>query len=160
MPTTVPNQRVVQIHREPAKTNFLGIKNETWQAAARDLGAHACLLYLYLASPYNYETRAAYNEALKAAKGGFTQSPDASCAEQPTSQAAVDDGQQYIYCRVSRLDNGANEYYLSETNEIKVGDSVQVPTENGTASGIVIAVELHTASMAPQPPEKTPWIER
>ena len=53
MPTTVPNQRVVQIHREPAKTNFLGIKNETWQAAARDLGAHACLLYLYLASNAN-----------------------------------------------------------------------------------------------------------
>lgn len=112
----------------------------------------------YGVSPYNYETRAAYNEALKAAKGGFTQSPDASCAEQPMSQATVDDGQQYIYCRVSRLDNGANEYYLSETNEIKVGDSVQVPTENGTASGIVIAVELHTASTAPQPPEKTPWI--
>ena len=50
MPTTVPNQRVVQIHREPAKNNFLGIKNENWQAAARDLGAHAFLLYLYCAA--------------------------------------------------------------------------------------------------------------
>lgn len=50
MPKTVPNQRVVTIHREQAKKNFLGIQNENWQAAARDLGAQALLLYLYLAA--------------------------------------------------------------------------------------------------------------
>ena len=49
-PITFPNQRVINIHRETAKTDFLGIKNENWQAAARDLGAHATMLYLYLAS--------------------------------------------------------------------------------------------------------------
>ena len=38
---TFPNQRMIKIHREPAKTDFLGIKNENWQAASRDLGAHA-----------------------------------------------------------------------------------------------------------------------
>ena len=48
-----PNQRVINIHRESTKTNFLGIKNENWQAAARDLGAHALMLYLYLASNAN-----------------------------------------------------------------------------------------------------------
>ena len=47
---TYPNQRVVNIHREAAKSNFLGIKNENWQAAARDLGAHALMLYMYLAA--------------------------------------------------------------------------------------------------------------
>lgn len=47
---TYPNQRVINIHREAAKSNFLGIKNENWQAAARDLGAHALMLYLYLAA--------------------------------------------------------------------------------------------------------------
>ena len=50
MPYTVPNQRVITIHREVAKSDFLGIKNVNWQAAARDLGAHAFLLYIYLAS--------------------------------------------------------------------------------------------------------------
>lgn len=50
MPNTVPNQRLVSIHREQAKSDFLGIKNNHWQAAARDLGAHALMLYLYLAS--------------------------------------------------------------------------------------------------------------
>ncbi len=53
---TVPNQRVVKIHREPAQSNFLGIKNDNWMAAARDLRPHALLLYLYFASnANNYE---------------------------------------------------------------------------------------------------------
>ena len=47
---TYPNQRVVNIHREAAKSDFLGIKNQNWQAAARDLGAHALMLYMYLAA--------------------------------------------------------------------------------------------------------------
>lgn len=53
MPNTVPNQRIIEIHRIKAKNNFLGIQNENWQAAARDLGAHALMLYLYLASNAN-----------------------------------------------------------------------------------------------------------
>ena len=47
---TYPNQKIVNIHRESAKSDFLGIKNENWQTAARDLGAHAIMLYLYLAA--------------------------------------------------------------------------------------------------------------
>lgn len=53
MPTTYPNQRTITIHREPIKSDFLGIKNENWQAAARDLGAHSLMLYLYFASNSN-----------------------------------------------------------------------------------------------------------
>lgn len=47
---TYPNQRMVKIHREPAKVDFLGILNKNWQAAAKDLRPHAFVLYLYLAS--------------------------------------------------------------------------------------------------------------
>ncbi|MBE7016358.1 MAG: hypothetical protein E7417_06045 [Ruminococcaceae bacterium] len=47
---TYPNQRVVNIHREPINTDFLGIKNENWQYAARDLKPFGCMLYLYLAA--------------------------------------------------------------------------------------------------------------
>lgn len=50
MPVTYPNQRMIHIHRERATSDFLGIKNNNWQAAARDLGAHALMLYLYFAS--------------------------------------------------------------------------------------------------------------
>lgn len=50
MVKTVPNQRIIHIHRERVSSDFLGIKNENWKAAARDLGAHALLLYLYFAA--------------------------------------------------------------------------------------------------------------
>ena len=50
MAITYPHQRVVNIHREPITIDFLGIKNENWQAAARDLKSFGCMLYLYLAA--------------------------------------------------------------------------------------------------------------
>lgn len=49
---------MIKVHREPAKSDFLGIKNENWQAASRDLGAHALRLYLYLAANANNYTLA------------------------------------------------------------------------------------------------------
>lgn len=56
MPYTVANQRTVRVHRERASADFLGIKNENWKAAARDLKPHALLLYLYFsANADNYE---------------------------------------------------------------------------------------------------------
>jgi len=66
---TFPNQRIVRIHREPVKTDFLGIKNENWQAASRDLGAHALQLYLYLASNANNYTVALSPAAVRQAIG-------------------------------------------------------------------------------------------
>lgn len=59
---TFPNQKIVRINREKASNNFLGIKNENWYAASRDLGATALRLYLYLASNAN-----GYNLALSPA---------------------------------------------------------------------------------------------
>ena len=69
MPTTFPNQRMIKIHRESVKTDFLGIKNENWQSAARDLGAHALMLYLYLASNANNYTVALSPVAVRQAIG-------------------------------------------------------------------------------------------
>ncbi|MPL90663.1 hypothetical protein SDC9_36717 [bioreactor metagenome] len=62
---TYPNQRMIKIHRESAKTDFLGIKNENWQAASRDLGAHALQLYLYLAANANNYTLALSPAAIR-----------------------------------------------------------------------------------------------
>jgi len=50
---TVPNQKIIKIHREETKSDFLGIKNENWKAASRDLGATALRLYLYFAANRN-----------------------------------------------------------------------------------------------------------
>jgi hypothetical protein len=51
------------------KTDFLGIKNENWQAASRDLGAHGLRLYLYLASNANNYNLALSPAAARAAVG-------------------------------------------------------------------------------------------
>ena len=64
MPNTVPNQRLVAIHRERAASDFLGIKNSNWQAAARDL-----LLYLYFASNANGFVLALSPAAIRQAVG-------------------------------------------------------------------------------------------
>ena len=69
MPNTVPNQRLIEIHRERATSDFLGIKNSHWQAAARDLGAHALMLYLYLASNADGFTLALSPAAIRQAVG-------------------------------------------------------------------------------------------
>ena len=53
---------MIKIHRERATSDFLGIKNENWMYASRDLGAHALRLYLYLAANAN-----GYNLALSPA---------------------------------------------------------------------------------------------
>ena len=47
---TYPNQRTIIVHRDAINSDFLGIKNEHWQAASRDLSPHSLLLYLYIAS--------------------------------------------------------------------------------------------------------------
>ena len=69
MPRTVPHQRVVHIHRERVTSDFLGIKNDNWQAASRALGAHALRLYLYLASNADNYELALSPAALEAAIG-------------------------------------------------------------------------------------------
>ena len=66
---TFPNQRTIKINRQAAKSDFLGIKNENWQAASRDLGAHALMLYLYLASNANNYTVALSPAAVRQAIG-------------------------------------------------------------------------------------------
>ena len=60
---------MIKIHRESAKRDFLGIMNENWQAAARDLRPHALLLYLYLASNADGFTLALSPAAVREAVG-------------------------------------------------------------------------------------------
>ena len=48
-----PNQRIIEVNKAPLGNNFLGINNEVWQAACRDLRPHAFVLYLYMAANAN-----------------------------------------------------------------------------------------------------------
>lgn len=66
---TYPNQRMINIHRERATTDFLGIKNDNWMAAARDLSPYALKLYLYLAANADNYTLALSPAALRQSIG-------------------------------------------------------------------------------------------
>ena len=66
---SVPNQRIITVKRETPKNDFLGIKNENWQAAARDLTPHAMMLYFYLASNKDNYTFALSPAAVRQAIG-------------------------------------------------------------------------------------------
>lgn len=66
---TFPNQRMICVHRERVSSDFLGIKNDNWQFAARDLGAHAFMLYTYLAANKDNYTLALSPTAVRQAIG-------------------------------------------------------------------------------------------
>lgn len=112
----------------------------------------------YGISPYDYETKADYNAALNAARSGDTTTVNATSADVSSSESDAETNESFIYCRVSRLDNGTNQYFLSRTPDIHVGDTVSVPTETGSTQGIVIAVGIHSVSDAPQQPDDMLWI--
>ena len=48
-----PNQKIIEINKAPLNKDFLGINNEVWQAACRDLRPFAFTLYLYFAANKN-----------------------------------------------------------------------------------------------------------
>lgn len=105
----------------------------------------------YGVSPYDYETRAAYNQALANARKDTSAAEVASAPK--AKEVALEVQKTYQYVRVSRLDNGANQYFLANDILVKVGDTVTVPTEYGTATAIVLAVESYSAESTPVPPE-------
>jgi len=112
----------------------------------------------YGISPYDYETRDDYNAAIARMKDSHSVDTHESESVCPSTAVPSSSNAQYLYLRVSRLDNGANQYYRTEDDTIKVGDMVTVPTESGNASGVVIAVESYTENNAPQPADETPWV--
>ena len=62
MPNTVPNQKVVCIHKASVTENFLQISIDDWMNANKTLTPYGLQLYLYLASNANN-----YNLALSPA---------------------------------------------------------------------------------------------
>ena len=53
MPTTVPNQSVIHIHKSSPATPFLQISINDFYNAYKNLNATACCLYLYLVANQN-----------------------------------------------------------------------------------------------------------
>ena len=112
----------------------------------------------YGISPQGYETREEYNNAILAAKGEIKPDKNYNADKADSSLAdkaePISEKEQYLRLRVSRLDNGSNQYYISKDISIKIGDTVSIPTESGCAKGIVIATEPCPDSNLPKIIEK------
>ena len=109
--------------------------------------------------PKDYETRDAYNKALNKAKNGHELEIAPKAEEKPPTQQGVSFHQiPYYCCRVSRLDNGANEFYLTEDESIKVGDTITVQTDAGIAKGVVIGVKRLSEMRQDELPNESMWV--
>lgn len=105
--------------------------------------------------PDDYETKADYNAALAHAR---IRCPEEShCPPPPASAQEPPAVIAYRLCRVSRLDNGQNAYYLADT-QYTVGSQVTLYTEAGTVTGIVLSYEEHSEATMPVSPENLSWI--
>lgn len=116
-PITVPHQRLIKIHREALTENFLGIKNENWKAASRDLGHTALRLYLYLAA--NADN---YNLAL---------SPAAIENEIGMPRSTYSDQFKKLINKGYIVHKGGNQYEFFEKPQDISGDISKVPTTDG-----------------------------
>lgn len=112
----------------------------------------------YGISPYDYETRDEYHKALSRAKSNESTDEATTIPIVMVDVEKAHSSERYLYVRVSRLDNGVNQFYLTTNSNIKVGDKVAVPTEKESVDGIVISIAWHSAADAPQPPKDTMWI--
>lgn len=113
---------------------------------------------IYGVFPDDYETRDDYNAALARMKYVYSEDVD----EEEFSPASEEEqnftAEQYLCLRLSRLDNGVNQYYRTNDETIKVGDVITVPAENGNVSGIVIAVEHYSDEDAPTSLDEMQWV--
>lgn len=111
--------------------------------------------------PEQYETKAEYIVALKRVKSN----DDIS---EPTEDVIVTKTQEneyqsehqkiYTYCKISRIDNGKNDYFLSGDLTLRVGDFVKVPTEVGQSNAIIIQIIECGSDDLPKPLEETQTI--
>ena len=114
----------------------------------------------YGVSPYDYETREEYNQALRNARGRQVDKTheDVAPEQDPSEQAEPMSKRPLRCCRVSRLDNGVNEYYLTDDTAISVGDMITVQTDAGIAQGVVIAVKKISEMNKAELPDESMWI--
>lgn len=109
--------------------------------------------------PKDYETRDAYNKALNEAKNGHEPEIAPKPEEKhPVQQEVFFHQSPYYCCRVSRLDNGSNEYYLTEDESIKVGDTITVQTDAGVAKGVVIGLKRLSEMRHDELPNESMWV--
>lgn len=109
----------------------------------------------YGVDPKDFETREEYNDAVHEAKLAFedesASESDQASAAPPESSPETDEvaSSTRIFCRVSRLDNGANLFYFAPDDSYKIGERVIVPKEDGSqGSAIILSITFSPPASA------------
>lgn len=123
----------------------LNIKKDTYEAEFSNLGIKAI--------PISEEYPS--NEAIVSAKSNEQGSVEGIkynlVQEHNDSSTEI----KYTFCKISRIDNGKNDYYFPGELCLRVGDFVKVPTEVGESNAIVIHIQAYSESEAPKPINET-----
>lgn len=106
----------------------------------------------YGVTQYDCETRAEYLEAIQKAKQCNQEIKYTKPSTMTESAIPDDPVDQFLFVRVSRLDNGENQYFLSNQKDLYIGETIQVPTGNGTTFGVIVGLKQHTRSNALRTP--------
>lgn len=110
----------------------------------------------YGLSPMDYETREEYNAALTVSRDS-NQQPRESLEDITTSEgddcATVEreSTETFFYCKVSRLDNGRNQYFRVSTTNIPIGKQVTCVCDGKNVAAIVLSVQLFPKDQIPAP---------
>ena len=105
--------------------------------------------------PEDYETRQEFNDAISLAKSDESPLEENNEAVRDTGRDKHSDAAKYTYCKVSRLDNGKNDYYLPGNLSLQVGDFVAIPTEAGRSKAVVILIQSYSEEDTPKPLAET-----
>ena len=114
--------------------------------------------------PENYETREDYSIALLAKKQECNSNIQVTEVPVISSTNIKDDievmSQKVLFvCKVSRLDNGANQQYRTYNDKLKIGNIISVPSENGgNVQGVILYIEKHIESSATSQFDDLPFI--
>ena len=108
--------------------------------------------------PENYETRQEYNEAIVSAKSNEQGSVESIKINREQEHKDSSTEIKYTFCKISRIDNGKNDYYFPGELCLRVGDFVKVPTEVGESKAIVIHIKTYSESEVPKPINETEQI--
>ena len=105
--------------------------------------------------PEDYETRQEFNDAISLVKRKKLPLAESNEVVRDTAMDKRSDATKYTYCKVSRLDNGKNDFYLPGDLDLHIGDIVIVPTEQGQSRAVVIHMHMYSEEIAPKPLDVT-----
>lgn len=124
MAYSVENQRFVKVNKTQLGNSFLGINNNAWKSASKDLGGTGLILYLYFASNMNgYKFAFSPADVIKETGIGKTSVYKYFDIMLKKGYLIPCNGNTYIFNEVPVADTAERTENLNTQNELNFEDS-------------------------------------